>query len=31
MVKQNQLTIENLPMDKRIDKYLGVSQLVCDS
>ena len=31
MVKQKQLDIKNLPLDKRIDKYLGVSQLVCDS
>lgn len=31
MVKRGQLTENNLPRDPRIDKYLGVSQLVCDS
>lgn len=31
MVMQKQLDKKNLPLDKRIDKYLGVSQLVCDS
>ena len=31
MVAQKQLDIENIPLDKRINKYLGVSQLVCDS
>lgn len=31
MVKRGQLTENSLPIDKRIDEYLGVSQLVCDS
>ena len=31
MVKCGQLSKENLPLDDRIDEYLGVSQLVCDS
>ena len=31
MMKRNQLTRENLPYDERIDEYIGVSQLVCDS
>lgn len=31
MVKRKQLDRALLPIDSRIDKYLGVSQLVCDS
>lgn len=31
MVERNQLSMNNLPLDKRIDEYIGVSQLVCDS
>ena len=31
MVQLGQLDFRNLPIDNRIDKYLGVSQLVCDS
>ena len=31
MVARGQLDRSNLPIDKRIDQYLGVSQLVCDS
>lgn len=31
MLEQKQLSEKNLPVDKRIDEYLGVSQLVCDS
>lgn len=31
MLERGQLHRENLPVDKRIDEYLGVSQLVCDS
>lgn len=31
MVKRGQLNETNLPIDKRVDGYLGVSQLVCDS
>ena len=31
MVERNQLNYNNLPIDERIDRYLGVSQLVCDS
>ena len=31
MVERGQLSINVLPVDDRIDEYLGVSQLVCDS
>lgn len=31
MVKRGQMTEGNLPKDPRIDKYLGVSQHVCDA
>ena len=31
MLKMGQLTRNQLPLDPRIDQYLGVSQLVCDS
>lgn len=31
MVERNQLRKDLLPIDHRINKYLGVSQLVCDS
>ena len=31
MVERGQLNKNNLPIDKRIDKYLGVSKLVCKS
>ncbi len=31
MVERGQLSLSNLPIDNRIDEYLGVSQLVCDS
>lgn len=31
MVKRGQMTEGNLPKDPRIDKYLGVSQHVCDT
>lgn len=31
MIEKGQLTQANLPVDSRIDEYLGVSQLVCDS
>lgn len=31
MVQRGQLSTANLPIDDRIDEYLGVSQLVCDS
>lgn len=31
MLQRKQLTRANLPIDSRIDQYLGVSQLVCDS
>ena len=31
MVKRGQMTERNLPKDPRIDKYLGVSQHVCDT
>lgn len=31
MVERNQLQKHDLPIDERIDEYLGVSQLVCDS
>lgn len=31
MLQQGQLAKYQLPIDPRIDKYLGVSQLVCDS
>lgn len=31
MLKRNQIDKNSLPIDKRIDKYLGVSQIVCDS
>lgn len=31
MVERKQLSIENLPLDSRIDEYIGVSQVVCDS
>lgn len=31
MVLQGQLSKENIPLDDKIDKYYGVSQVVCDS
>lgn len=31
MVERGQLAISNLPIDSRVDHYIGVSQLVCDS
>ena len=31
MVERGQLDVSRLPVDPRIDEYLGVSQLVCDS
>lgn len=31
MVEQGQLSINSIPLDERIDQYLGVSQIVCDS
>lgn len=31
MLNRNQLNRGNLPLDPRIDKYIGVSQLVCDT
>lgn len=31
MVERGQLNESNLPIDSRVDEYLGVSQLVCDS
>lgn len=31
MMEQGTLSRENLPMDERIDKYIGVSQTACDS
>ena len=31
MIEKGQLASTNLPVDKRISKYIGVSQLVCDS
>ena len=31
MVERKQLNYNNLPIDPRVDKYLGVSKLVCDS
>lgn len=31
MLERGQLNKSNLPIDSRIDEYLGVSQLVCDS
>lgn len=31
MVKRGQLVKKELPIDSRIDKYIGVSKLVCDS
>lgn len=31
MLERKQLSKANLPIDKRIDQYLGVSKLVCDS
>lgn len=31
MVRRGQLTEQSLPIDPRIDEYLGVTQLVCDS
>lgn len=31
MVNRGQLAKENLPIDERIDKYIGVSQTICDS
>lgn len=31
MVERGQLKKQNLPLDDRVDQYLGVSQLVCDS
>ena len=31
MIKQRQLTMNNLPLNDKIDQYYGVSQLVCDS
>lgn len=31
MIEKGQLNMGNLPIDSRIDHYLGVSQLVCDS
>lgn len=31
MVERGQLSRANLPLDSRIDRYIGVSQLVCDS
>lgn len=31
MVDRGQLSAQRLPIDERIDEYLGVSQLVCDS
>lgn len=31
MVQRGQMDISNIPVDSRIDKYLGVSQHVCDA
>lgn len=31
MMQRKQLSRENLPIDSRIDEYIGVSKLVCDS
>lgn len=31
MIKRKQLLKKNLPLDKRIDEYIGVSQVVCDA
>ena len=31
VIKRGQLTMDMLPIDPRIDRYIGVSQLVCDS
>lgn len=31
MIKRGQFSTARLPIDSRIDKYVGVSQLVCDS
>ena len=31
MVERKQLDYHNLPKDERIDRYIGVSQLVCDA
>lgn len=31
MINRGQISQSALPIDKRIDKYIGVSQLVCDS
>lgn len=31
MVERKQLSMQNLPLDDRVDEYLGVSQHVCDS
>lgn len=31
MLNRNQLRLENLPLNPKIDKYIGITQLVCDS